>query len=103
VLNKDVAEAAFEDAPNMDGAGAFSSATFCWGMASSMSSMASVGGLCLLGAETISSNDEPNENKPEVFSGLGASLTAVPSPLKVDPSTKPPEPAPKAPFESSVF
>jgi hypothetical protein len=68
-----------------------------------MSSMASVGGLVLLGVETISSIEEPNENNPEGFSGLGASLTAVPSPLKVDPRTKPLEPAPKAPLDSSVF
>jgi hypothetical protein len=54
----------------------------------------------LLDDEIISSNELPKEKAPEEgLSGLGSSLTAVPSPLKEDPSTKPldpdPDPAPK--------
>ena len=58
----------------------------------------------MLGVDTISSIDDPSaENIPEGLSGLGASLTAVPSPLKVDPKTKLLDPMPKAAFGSSVF
>lgn len=60
----------------------------------------------MLGVEIISSNELPNEKAPEEgFSGFGPSSTAVPSPLKEDPRTKPlgldPAPAPKG-FLTSV-
>lgn len=94
-----------EGAPKIDGAGAFDSGSldsgFCEGAgSSSISSIDSVGGLVLLLLDTISSMDSPNENSPDGLSGLGPSLAAVPSPLNVDPSTKPLELCPKALFVS---
>src|SRR3954454_19047013 len=59
------------------------------------------------GVDTMSSNDPPNENAPEEggLSDFGRSLTAVPSPLKLDLSWNPPNPAPKGfftPFAEGV-
>lgn len=69
---------------------------------SSLSSIDSTGGLVLPGVDTISSKDVPKLNipPPEGFSGLGASFTAVPSPLNVEPSWKLPKPRP---FDASVL
>lgn len=94
-----------EGAPKIDGAGPLDSGSldsgFCGGAgSSSISSIDSVGGLVLLLLDTMSSMDSPNENSPEGLSGLGPSLTAVPSPLNVDPNTKPLELCPKALFVS---
>lgn len=54
---------------------------------SSLSSMDSAGGLVFAGDDTISSSDVSKpKSPPEGFSGFGASFTALPSPLNVDPS-----------------
>ena len=67
------------------------------GSTSSVSSIDSLGDrLPLRGVDTISSKELPNENAPEEgLSAFGKSLTAEPSPLKLDFSSKPPWAAPK--------
>lgn len=81
-------------APNKESGSVFAGCSAA--PASSISSIDSVGGLGLLGDETISSNEPPKEKAPEEgLSDLGRSLAAEPSPLKDDSRTKPPEAVPK--------
>lgn len=96
-------EAGLLAAPKMEGVSVFAGCASWDSPASSISSIASAG-LALLGDETISSNEPPKENAPpEGLSGLGPSLAAVPSPLKVDPRAKPPGVGPKGFFTSVGF